>query len=64
MTQPGMLDVGAAATYLGVNERYVRLLVSERRITFYKIGRLVRFQQEDLDAFLANGRVPRREEAS
>lgn len=64
MTRPGMLDISAAAAYLGVSDRYVRLLISERRLTYYKIGRLVRFQTEDLDAFLKAGRVPQREEAS
>lgn len=46
-----------AAAYLNVNERYVRHLVSERRIAYHKLGRLLRFRVEDLDRFLASGRV-------
>ncbi len=46
-----------AADYLNVSERYVRRLVAERRIAFHKIGHLLRFQAEDLQAFFEAGRV-------
>lgn len=52
------LTVAQAATYLNVNERYVRLLVSERRIAYLKLGRLIRFRPQDLDAYLASCLVP------
>jgi excisionase family DNA binding protein len=42
-----------AATYLNVTERYMRRLVTERRIPYFKVGRLLRFSTDDLDAFLA-----------
>jgi excisionase family DNA binding protein len=51
------LDVTAAAAYLGVKPRYIRHLVHERRIAYYKVGRLLRFEQRDLDHFLATGRI-------
>ncbi len=51
------LDVPGAAQYLGCGERMVRRLVHERRIAFVKVGRHVRFDVTDLDAFLAAGRV-------
>lgn len=35
---PGMLDVVSLAERLGVTEQFVRRLVHERRIPFYKIG--------------------------
>ncbi|MCB1001755.1 MAG: excisionase family DNA-binding protein [Acidimicrobiales bacterium] len=38
-----MLDVVGLAARLGVTERFVRRLVHERRIPFYKVGSLVRF---------------------
>ena len=47
------LTLPEAATYLNVTERYMRRLVTERRITYFKVGRLLRFSTEDLDAFLA-----------
>jgi excisionase family DNA binding protein len=40
-----------------VAERYVRRLVTDRRIPYFKVGRLLRFSAEDLDAFLEAGRI-------
>jgi len=52
----GMLDVGGAATYLGVTEAFVRRLVLERRVRYFKLGKFVRFRTADLDAFIEAGR--------
>jgi excisionase family DNA binding protein len=46
------IDVAAAATYLGVSERFIRRLIQERRIESFKIGRFRRFDPYVLDAFL------------
>ncbi|SDQ05707.1 helix-turn-helix domain-containing protein [Quadrisphaera sp. DSM 44207] len=35
--------------------RFVRRLVAERRIRHAKVGRYIRFDRQDLDAFLAAG---------
>ncbi len=56
-TRRELLDVPAAAEYLGTGERFVRRLIAERRVTFVKVGRLVRLDARDLDAFLDAGRV-------
>ena len=59
-TAPGQgrpLTLPEAATYLNVAERYMRRLVTERRIPYFKVGRLLRFSTEDLDAFLENCRI-------
>jgi len=37
--------------------RFIRRLIAERRIRFYKIGRYVRIDRRDLDAFVAEGRI-------
>lgn len=55
--QPAYLDVHQAAIYLGTGERFMRRLVAERRIVFYKVGRHVRFAVTDLEAFAQSGRV-------
>jgi excisionase family DNA binding protein len=52
------LNVDEAAEYLGVRVRFIRRLVNERRITFYKVGRFVRFSPEVLDQFLEDSVVP------
>lgn len=52
------LDVAGAATYLGIKERQVRSLVYRREIPFTKVGRLVRFDIQQLDAWLESNTVP------
>ncbi len=59
-TQPvegnALLDVTGAAAYLGVTEAFVRRLVLEKRIRYFKVGKFVRFRPVDLDAFVEAGR--------
>lgn len=52
-----LLDVAGAADYLSSSEHFVRRLVRERRVPFIKLGRFVRFDPDDLDAFIEAGRV-------
>jgi excisionase family DNA binding protein len=48
-----LVDVGGVAAYLGTSVRHVRRLVAERRIPHTKVGGLVRFKLDDIDAWLA-----------
>jgi excisionase family DNA binding protein len=48
----GLLDAAATAEQLGCTERMVRKLTRERRLSFVRIGRLVRFRQSTVDAFI------------
>lgn len=52
---PRLLDVAEVAERLHVSERFVRRLVAERRIPIQKVGRHVRFREEDVDGFLDAG---------
>jgi excisionase family DNA binding protein len=52
-----LLSIDDVATRLDVTPRFVRRLVDERRVPFHKVGKFVRFQPADIDAFIANGRV-------
>jgi excisionase family DNA binding protein len=52
-----LLTIESAAERIGMSTRYVRRLVAERRIAFYRCGRSVRFDPADLAAHLAAGRV-------
>ena len=52
----GLLAVVGAATYLGVTAAFVRRLVLERRVRYFKLGKFVRFRTVDLDAFIEAGR--------
>lgn len=51
------LTVDQAANYLNTSHRFVRRLVAERRVVFYKVGAHVRFTVADLEAFVQAGRV-------
>lgn len=61
MNQPtegaDLLDVAGAADHLGVSETFVRRLVLEKRVRYYKVGKFVRFRIVDLEAFVEAGRI-------
>jgi excisionase family DNA binding protein len=52
-----LLTIDEAAERLATKPRFVRRLIAERRIPFTKLGRHVRIDAADLDAFIAAGRV-------
>jgi excisionase family DNA binding protein len=52
-----LLDVAGLAAVLGVSVRHVRRLVAERRIPFIKWGRYLRFDPDDVAAWLDEARV-------
>jgi excisionase family DNA binding protein len=52
-----LLTVAQAGDYLGTGERFVRRLITQRRITYVKIGKFVRLPRSALDAFIEAGRV-------
>ena len=52
-----LVDVTGLAERLGVSERFVRRLVSERRVPFHKIGKFVRFDVAEIDLWIAERRV-------
>ena len=53
-----LLTVAQAGEYLGTGERFVRRLITERRIGYVKVGKYVRLEPATLDAFVDAGRVP------
>ena len=55
---PRLLDVPALAERLGVNERHIRRLVAERRIPFITWGHLIRFDPDEIAAWLDSMRRP------
>lgn len=54
--KPDYLDVEAAALHLGVSKGAIYRWTQERRLVSHKIGRHVRFRQEDLDRFVEERR--------
>jgi excisionase family DNA binding protein len=54
---PFLIDLPTVARHLGVTDRHVRRLISERRIPFLRVGRLIRFDPEDVAAWLNGARA-------
>ena len=52
-----LLDVAGAAAHLDVSEAFIRRIVFEKRVRYYKVGKFVRFRPSDLDAFVEAGRT-------
>jgi len=52
-----LLTVPQLAERLGVRDRFVYRLVDERRIPFIKVGRYLRFDPADVDAYLDGRRT-------
>jgi excisionase family DNA binding protein len=57
---PQLLDIDQLAQRLGITVRHVRRLVADKRVPYYKVGRLVRFDQAEITDWLATRRVPNR----
>jgi excisionase family DNA binding protein len=45
------LSPDEAAKYLNVSVGFIRRMASERRVRHYRLGKLIRFDPADLDAF-------------
>ena len=52
-----LLTLEEVADRLNTNPRHVRRLVFERRITYCKIGRYLRFHPDDVDEYITGHRV-------
>ncbi len=52
-----LLIVAQASEYLGTGERFIRRLITERRIAYVKVGKYVRLERSALDALVDAGRV-------
>ncbi|HEX3394769.1 MAG TPA: helix-turn-helix domain-containing protein [Acidimicrobiales bacterium] len=52
------MSTGQAARRLGVTVRTLYRLIDEAELPAYKFGRVIRLQQEEVDAFIAASRIP------
>ncbi len=57
-TRDHLMTVQQAGEYLGTGDRFIRRLITERRISYIKIGKYVRLERATLDALVDSGRVP------
>jgi len=58
-----LLTMDEASEYLGISKLTLYGWVSTRKIRFVKIGRLVKFKQQDLDQWIDGHTVMARSEA-
>mgnify|MGYP002630922152 CR=1 FL=1 len=58
-----LLDIDGAADHLNVSPRFIRRLVAQRRVNYLKIGKFVRFDQDELDEWVQQQRIDARRPA-
>ncbi len=51
-----LLTVAQAAARLGTTDRFIRRLRTERRIPVVKLGKHIRIDSDDLDAYIRSSR--------
>lgn len=52
-----LVNIAWVAKKLDVTPRYVRRLVAEKRLAYVKVGRLVRFERDEVYRFIRERRV-------
>jgi excisionase family DNA binding protein len=52
-----LLDIQQVATYTGLSVHTLYTMVSQRRIPFVKMGRLTKFDRQELDRWIAGNSV-------
>ena len=57
LDKPILLEIAQAADYLNFSARMVRRMVEEKRVAYIKIGKLIRIDKRDIDAYLAAQRI-------
>jgi excisionase family DNA binding protein len=56
-TRSAFLSIEELAQWLGIEEGFVRRLIAQRRIPFVKIGKLVRFDPDEMAIWIDGQRV-------
>jgi excisionase family DNA binding protein len=51
-----LVDVATAAAQLGTTPRHVRALIRDRGLPFVRVGQLIRIDESDLSAWIAEHR--------
>jgi excisionase family DNA binding protein len=58
---PQLITIEQLAERLGVTPRYVRRLIAERRVPHRKLGKLIRFAEDEIADWLDATRRPGRD---
>ena len=54
---PHLLSIDELVERLGTSTRHIRRLIAERRIPYLKVGKLVRFDPDEINRWLDDSRV-------
>ena len=57
ISQLNLLKLEDVVAFLNVSEISVRRLISKRKLPYYKVGRSLRFEKQDVLNFLKQNRV-------
>lgn len=57
-TVPQLLTIPELVERLGTSTRHIRRLIDERRIPYLKVGKLIRFDADEINRWLDDTRVP------
>lgn len=52
-----LLTLPQVAEILSISNAGMYRLVGQRKITFYKVGRSLRFSEQDIEAYLSKNRI-------
>ena len=55
---PHLLTTDELAEHLGVTVRHVRRQIAERRVPYVKVGRLIRFDPDEISHWINEARHP------
>jgi len=58
-TLPQLLTIDQLVDRLGTSTRHIRRLIAERRIPYLKVGKLVRFDPDEINEWLRANRPNR-----
>jgi len=50
--QPNLFDINQVAQFLGISKDTIYKMVNQHRIPYVKVGRLLRFERDALEAWL------------
>jgi excisionase family DNA binding protein len=56
-TLPHLLSIDQVVERLGTSTRHIRRLIADRRIPYLKVGKLVRFDPDEINRWLDGSRV-------
>ena len=57
MVEPGLIDVEHVSEHLGVKVNTVYSWVNQRKIPYVKVGRLIKFDLQDINQWIADRKM-------